>query len=150
MKRRHLLVSAAAAVAAGQAFAAGTLPAVEVYKNPDCGCCSGWVDHLKSAGFAVNVHDTPDTSAVRKRYGIPEQLGSCHTGVVAGYALEGHVPADDIKRLLAQRPVAAGLSVPGMPAGSPGMEVGFRKDAYQVLLIDKAGRPSVFAAYPKS
>lgn len=150
MKRRQFLFSATASLSFGQAFAAGTLPQVEVYKNPDCGCCSGWVDHLKSAGFPVKVHETPDTSALRKRYGIPEQFGSCHTGVVGAYALEGHVPADEIKRLLAQKPVAAGLSVPGMPVGSPGMEVGSRKDAYQVLLIDKAGRPSVFAAYPKS
>lgn len=92
----------------------------------------------------------PDTAQVRKRHGIPDQFGSCHTGVVAGYALEGHVPAEDIKRLLVKRPVAAGLSVPGMPVGSLGMEVSSRKDPYQVLLIEKAGRSSVFATYPKS
>jgi hypothetical protein len=131
-------------------LAKATLPQVEVFKNPDCGCCGAWVDHLKAAGFPVQVHETPDTSAVRKRHGIPDEFGSCHTGVVAGYALEGHVPADDVKRLLAQKPVAAGLSVPGMPVGSPGMEVGSRKDPFQVLLIDKAGRSSVFAKYPKT
>ena len=152
MKRRNLLSAAAAAVAAASfpVLAANKLPQVEVFKNPDCGCCGAWVDHLKAAGFSVNVHETPDTAAVRKRHGIPDQFGSCHTGVVAGYALEGHVPAEDIKRLLAQKPAAAGLSVPGMPVGSPGMEVGSRKDPYQVLLIDKAGRSSVFATYPKS
>ena len=91
-----------------------------------------------------------DTSAIRKRHGIPDEFGSCHTGVVAGYALEGHVPADEVKRLLAQQPAAAGLSVPGMPVGTPGMEVGSRKVPFQVLLIDKAGRSSVFANYPKT
>jgi hypothetical protein len=152
MNRRLLLsaVAAAAAAASVPALAATSLPQIEVFKNPDCGCCGAWVDHLKAAGFPVKVHETPDTSAVRKRHGIPNELGSCHTGVVAGYALEGHVPADEIKRLLAKKPSAAGLSVPGMPVGSPGMEVGSRKDPFQVLLIDKAGRSSVFASYPKS
>lgn len=152
MKRRHFLtaVAAAAATASIPVLAATSWPQVEVYKNPDCGCCGAWVDHLKAAGFQVKVHETPDTSAVRKRHGIPDVFGSCHTGVVAGYALEGHVPAEDVKRLLARKPAAAGLSVPGMPVGSPGMEMGSRKDAFQVLLIDKAGRSSVFATYPKT
>lgn len=152
MKRRHFLtaVAAAAASASIPVLAATSLPQVEVYKNPDCGCCGAWVDHLKAAGFQVKVHETPDTSAVRKRHGIPNEFGSCHTGVVAGYALEGHVPAEEVKRLLARKPAAAGLSVPGMPVGSPGMEMGSRKDAFQVLLIDKAGRSSVFATYPKT
>jgi hypothetical protein len=150
MKRRQFLTAVAAvAVSTGlPALAARPLPQVEVYKNPDCGCCGAWVDHLKAAGFPVRVHETPDTSAVRKRHGIPDEFGSCHTGVVSGYALEGHVPADDVKRLLAKAPAAAGLSVPGMPVGSPGMEVGSRKDPYQVLLIDKAGRSSIFNTYP--
>lgn len=152
MKRRHFLtaVAAAAASASIPVLAATSLPQVEVYKNSDCGCCGAWVDHLKAAGFQVKVHETPDTSAIRKRHGIPDEFGSCHTGVVAGYALEGHVPAEDVKRLLARKPAAAGLSVPGMPVGSPGMEMGSRKDAFQVLLIDKAGRSSVFATYPKT
>jgi hypothetical protein len=152
MNRRTLL-SLAAATAASLSLPTGAtaaLPQVEVYKNPDCGCCGAWVDHLRAAGFPVKVHDTPDTGAVRKRHGIPDEFGSCHTGVVAGYALEGHVPAQDVKRLLARKPAAAGLSVPGMPVGSPGMEVGSRKDRFQVLLIDKAGRSSVFATYPKT
>jgi hypothetical protein len=151
MKRRSLLLFAAgtAAGAAWPALAANTPPEVEVFKTASCGCCGAWVDHLKAAGFPVKVTVVEDTSAVRKRHGIPEQLGSCHTGVVAGYAIEGHVPASDVKRLLAARPVAAGLSVPGMPVGSPGMEMGSRQDPYQVLLVDKAGRTSVFASYPK-
>jgi hypothetical protein len=152
MNRRTLL-SLAAAAAASLSLPTGATVAllqVEVYKNPDCGCCGAWVDHLRAAGFPVKVHDTPDTGAVRKRHGIPDEFGSCHTGVVAGYALEGHVPAEDVKRLLARKPAAAGLSVPGMPVGSPGMEVGSGKDRFQVLLIDKAGRSSVFATYPKT
>ena len=152
MKRRSFLnaVAAAGAASSFSAFAATFLPQVEVYKNPDCGCCGAWVDHLKAAGFSVKVNEVQDTGAVRKHHGIPDQFGSCHTGVVAGYAIEGHVPADDIKRLLAMKPAAVGLSVPGMPVGSPGMEVGSRKDPYQVLLIDRAGRSSVFATYPKT
>jgi hypothetical protein len=150
---RKTLLSLAAAVASATllpSFAKDSLPQVEVFKNPDCGCCNAWVDHLKAAGFPVKVHETPDTSTVRKRHGIPDQFGSCHTAVAGGYALEGHVPAADVKRLLTRKPSAAGLSVPGMPAGSPGMEVGSRKDPFQVLLIDKAGRSSVFATYPKT
>lgn len=152
MKRRAVLSAVAAAAAAVHipALAAPSLPQVEVYRNPDCGCCGAWVEHLKAAGFPVKVRETPDTSAVRKRHGIPDEFGSCHTGVVSGYTIEGHVPADDIKRLLAMKPAAVGLSVPGMPAGSPGMQVGSRMGPYQVLLIDKAGRSSVFAAYPKT
>lgn len=152
MKRRNFLSAVAAAAAATSlpALGASSLPEVEVFKNPDCGCCGAWVEHLKAAGFPVKVHETPDTSTVRKRHGIPDEFGSCHTGLVSGYAVEGHVPAEDIKRLLAKKPAAAGLSVPGMPVGSPGMEVGSRKDPYQVLLIDKAGRSSVFATYPKA
>ena len=152
MNRRTLISLAAIAAASASlpSFAKAPLPRVEVFKNPECGCCGAWVDHLKAAGFPVTVHETPDTRAVRKRHGIPEEFSSCHTGVVAGYALEGHVPAGDVKRLLAQRPAAAGLSVPGMPAGSPGMEMGARKDAFQVLLVDKAGHASVFASYPKT
>jgi hypothetical protein len=150
MNRRHVLMAVAAAAASLPVLAAPPLPQVEVYKDPDCGCCGAWVDHLKAAGFPVKVYETPDTSAVRKRHGIPDEFGSCHTGVVAGYALEGHVPAEDVKRLLAKKPAAAGLSVPGMPVGSPGMEMGSRKDPFQVLLIDKAGRSSVFATYSKT
>ncbi len=152
MNRRNLLslVASLAATAALPSLAKSSLPQIEVFKNPDCGCCGAWVDHLKAAGFPVKVQETQDAPAVRKRYGIPDALGSCHTGVVAGYALEGHVPAADVKRLLTLKPVAAGLTVPGMPVGSPGMEVGARKDAYQVLLVDKAGRSSVFSSYPKS
>jgi len=149
MKRRSLLVlSAVAAAAAVLPAKAAGLPQVEVFKNPDCGCCTAWADHLKAAGFPVKITAVDDTSVIRKRHGIPENLGSCHTAVVAGYAIEGHVPAADVKRLLALKPAVAGLSVPGMPVGSPGMEVGTRQDPYQVLLVDKARRSTVFASYP--
>ncbi|WP_048441024.1 DUF411 domain-containing protein [Caenimonas sp. SL110] len=157
MKRRNLLSLAAALAAtaalpslAQSSLAKPSLPQVDVYKNPECGCCGAWVDHLKASGFVVKVHETADTAPVRKRHGIPDALGSCHTAVVGGYGVEGHVPAADIKRLLLEKPSAAGLSVPGMPVGSPGMEVGSRKDAYQVLLVDKAGRTRVFSSYAKS
>lgn len=152
MKRRHFLTltAGAAALAAAPLRAAPALPVVEVHKNPDCGCCNAWVDHLKANGFTVKVHETANTAAVRGRLGIPDEYGSCHTGIVGGYAIEGHVPAAEIKRLLATKPVAVGLSVPGMPVGSPGMEVGTRQDPYEVLLIDKRGKASVFARYPRA
>lgn len=105
---------------------------------------------MKAAGFPVKVTEVEDTGDVRKRHGIPASFGSCHTGVVAGYALEGHVPAEDVKRLLAKKPAAAELTVPGMVTGSPGMEMGSRMDLYHVFLIDKGGRASVVASYPKA
>jgi hypothetical protein len=120
---------------------------IHVYKNPDCGCCGEWVRHLQAAGFAVQVTEVSDTAQTRKKLGMPDKFGSCHTAVADGYLLEGHVPAADVKRLLARRPKALGLAVPGMPAGSPGMEAGSRKDPYQVLLVDRSGGASVFARY---
>lgn len=149
MNRRNALSLAlgAMAFAAVPAFAAGALPQVEVFKNPSCGCCGAWVDHLKAAGFDVKVTLVDDTSVARKKYGLPDKFGSCHTAVVGGYAVEGHVPAADVKKLLAMKPVAVGIAVPGMPAGSPGMEMGSRKDPYQVLLVDKQGRERVFSSY---
>ena len=152
MKRRQLLAFAAGAglLAAPVVRAAPKLPPIEVFKNPSCGCCGVWADHLKAAGFAVKQTPVADTAEVRRRVGMPERFGSCHTAMVAGYAVEGHVPADDIKRLLALKPQAIGLAVPGMPVGSPGMEVGDRQDPYKVILIDKRGHDTVFASYPKA
>jgi hypothetical protein len=154
MKRRQALFSTAAALAASACWPAfgakAPLPAMEVFKSSTCGCCGAWVDHLKAAGFTVKVTLVDDTTAARKRLGMPDRFGSCHTATVGGYVVEGHVPADDIKRLLAKKPQAVGLAVPGMPVGSPGMEYGARKDPYQVFLIDKSGRETVFATYPKS
>jgi len=149
MKRRAVLTALAAAAAALPlpVGAKEALPPVQVFKNPSCGCCGAWVDHMKAAGFAVNVTEVDDTSVARKKYGLPDRFGSCHTAVVGGYVVEGHVPANDVKKLLAMKTVAVGLAVPGMPVGSPGMEMGSRKDRYQVLLVAKDGRQRVFSAY---
>jgi hypothetical protein len=151
MRRRAVLssvVAAAASTVAGlPAFARQVLPPVHVFKTPTCGCCGAWIDHMKAAGFAVTVTEVDDTSAARQQHGLPDKFGSCHTAVVAGYVVEGHVPASDVKKLLAMKPVAIGLAVPGMPVGSPGMEMGARKDPYQVLLVTRDGRASVFSTY---
>ncbi|HYD62921.1 MAG TPA: DUF411 domain-containing protein [Noviherbaspirillum sp.] len=149
MQRRTLLQGALAALAlpAVAAHAAkNTLPVIEVYKSATCGCCHLWVDHLRANGFTVNAHDVQNPGEYRTKYGIPNELGSCHTGIVAGYAIEGHVPAAEIKRLLAERPKAKGLAVPGMPMGSPGME-GARKDSYDVVLVQADGRHKVYKHY---
>ena len=152
MKRRSLALAIAAGVAAMRlpALAAGPLPRMHVFKSPTCGCCGAWVDHLKTAGFTVTVTEVEDTAQARRKYGLPDRFGSCHTGVVDGYVVEGHVPAEQVKRLLAMRPVAIGLAVVGMPIGSPGMEVGDTREPYEVLLIDQRGRATVFARYPAS
>jgi hypothetical protein len=113
-------------------------PLMTVYKTPTCGCCAKWVEHMKQAGFRVVVKEVPTTAQARKDAGIPEKYGSCHTGIVNGYAIEGHVPAADVQRLLKLKPKAVGLAVPGMPMGSPGME-GPYKDAYRVLLVTADG-----------
>ncbi len=104
---------------------------------------------MRVAGFTVKVTEVNDTAATRKRLGLPDRYGSCHTATVGGYVLEGHVPAAEVKRLLSSKPKAIGLAVPGMPPSAPGMDVPERKDPYQVLLIDAAGQSSVFASYPK-
>ncbi len=155
MNRRNLFSMALSAAAlsvlpAFAATAATALPQVEVFKNPYCGCCGAWANHMKAAGFPVKVTLVDDTTATRKRYGLPDRFGSCHTAVVNGYVVEGHVPADEVKRLLAAKPNAIGLAVPSMPPGSPGMEMGARKDPYNVFLIDKTGHETVFAPYPKA
>ena len=152
MKRRHILSLAcgATALAVLHAVAATALPHVEVFKSAYCECCGAWVKHMKAAGFDVKVTLVNDTTAARKRLGMPDKFGSCHTATVGGYVLEGHVPAVEVKKLLAANPVAVGLAVPGMPPGSPGMEVGTRQDPYKVFLIDKSGHETVFASYPKA
>lgn len=146
MKRRALL-NALALLPLLQALPALAATRIQVYKNPDCGCCGDWVKHLESAGFAVQVTEVADTAQTRKKLGMPEKFGSCHTATVERYLLEGHVPAPDVKRLLAVRPKALGLAVPGMVAGSPGMEMGARREPYQVLLVQRSGDSSVFSTY---
>ncbi len=147
MQRRAVLIGGLA-VLAGAALPgiAAPGPSIEVFKSPTCGCCGAWVKHLEANGFSVSVRDVGNAAA-RARLGIPARLGSCHTGEIGGYAIEGHVPAREIKRLLGEKPVGKGLAVPGMPIGSPGMEQGARRDAYDVLLVRADGSTSVFAAY---
>jgi hypothetical protein len=153
MQRRQWLQAAAFTLVSGTLMPKTVLAqvtTVEVWKDPNCGCCHLWVEHLQAHGFKVNVRDVGNTAA-RQRLGMPEKLGSCHTATVGGYVIEVHVPAADIRRLLKERPVALGLSVPGMPMVSPGMdgpEYKGRKDAFEVLLVQKDGSAKSFQAYP--
>ncbi|KGG87600.1 DUF411 domain-containing protein [Comamonas thiooxydans] len=155
--RRHVLhlLAAAAGMAALPAMAATPAKiAMEVWKDPNCGCCKDWIVLMEQAGFAVKVHDVGN-SAVRAKLGLPTRLGSCHTALVGGYLVEGHVPAADVHKLLKQKPKALGIAVPGMPIGSPGMdgpEYGGRKDPYDVLLVTQSlmrsdVSTSVFTSY---
>jgi hypothetical protein len=146
MKSLPRLMSALVMFSATHVMAAG-LPTVEVYKTLSCGCCGFWVEHMQQSGFKVNVHNVRDVTPVRENAGVPDAMGSCHTALVGGYAIEGHVPAADVKRLLRERPKATGIAVPGMVQGSPGMEQGGRKDPYSVILFNKGGRSFVFAQH---
>ncbi|HRH87936.1 MAG TPA: DUF411 domain-containing protein [Rubrivivax sp.] len=146
---RRTFIAASLAALAVPAAAAAAPVAVEVWKAPSCGCCKDWILHMESNGFKVKVHDSGNTAA-RSRLGMPMKLGSCHTALVDGYAIEGHVPAREVRRLLAEKPKAIGLAVPGMPIGSPGMdgpEYGARKDAYDVLLVRKDGSTAAYQSY---
>lgn len=145
MKRRHFILSFALAAAAPAAFAQAT-PLVEIWRSPGCGCCGAWVKHLQQSGFATRVHMVDDTSVMRRSLGIPDAMGACHSARVGGYAIEGHVPASDIRRLLAERPKARGLAVPGMPPGSPGMDVP-NSPPFEVLLMDGRGGSSLYARH---
>ncbi|MCY1407040.1 hypothetical protein D3C76_246960 [compost metagenome] len=119
---------------------------IDVYRDPNCGCCKAWIKHLQDNGFTVQDHEEPNMSAVKERLGVAPRLSSCHTGVIDGKFVEGHVPADQVKALLA-RDDLRGLAVPGMPVGSPGMEMGDRQDAYQVIGLTQAGTDQVVAEY---
>lgn len=126
-----------------------TLPLIRVHKSASCGCCGVWVDHVRAAGFPVEIHDTEDMMTVKDRLGVPEPMMSCHTAEVDGYFVEGHVPAGDIKRLLAEKPKARGIAVPGMPLGSPGMEMpDGRTQPYEVALVADDGSSATFAHHP--
>jgi hypothetical protein len=128
--------------------AASKPTAIVVYKDPSCGCCTKWVSHLHANGFAPEVHDRSDMNALKDSLGVPPGLRSCHTAVAGKYVIEGHVPAADLKRLLAAKPAGTlGLAVPGMPAGSPGMEMGDRSDRYEVVAFSAAGSTHVFAKH---
>jgi len=121
---------------------------VEMYKDPNCGCCGAWAKTLRDAGFTVNEHATTEMDAIKEKYGVSQQLSSCHTATVDGYIIEGHVPADDIKRLIKERPKVAGLTAPGMPPRSPGMQPDVLKPTgYDVLSFDKQGNSQVYKSY---
>jgi hypothetical protein len=143
MKIRKTLL---ATLLAAPVLAMAAAPVVNVYKSATCGCCEEWVKHLRANGFTVTAHNVANPSDTREKMGMPEHLGSCHTAIVDGYAIEGHVPAADIKRLLAAKPKAKGLAVPAMPLGSPGMD-GPRKDAYDVYLVLPDGSAKVYQHY---
>jgi len=149
--RRTLLVGASALVAAPplRALAQGAGPAIHVMKDPNCGCCSAWIEILQSDGFLVTTEASEGTLLMRYKLdsGIPQEMVSCHTGRVDGYIVEGHVPVADIRRLLDERPDAVGLAVPGMPYGSPGMGPESEREAYDVFLIQSDGSTEVFASY---
>ena len=117
-----------------------------VYKSPTCGCCGRWVDHLAAAGYKVTARDTTDMASIKRRHGVPASMESCHTTLVGGYVVEGHVPAEVVTRLLREKPAIIGISAPGMPLGSPGME-GPRKDKYDVVTFDKSGHSRVYSSH---
>ena len=155
MQKRSLLrlggLAVVAAITAASAPRAHltTSAAIEVtvFKSPTCGCCKEWVEHLRRHAFTVVSKDTSDVSSVKRTAHVPANLYSCHTAFVNGYVVEGHVPAEDIQRLLKDKPKIAGIAVPGMPAGSPGMEAGPRKDAYEVVAFKRDGTTSVYAKH---
>ncbi|MGR3563217.1 MAG: DUF411 domain-containing protein [Heliomarina sp.] len=151
ISRRTILVGVTALVATSplRALAQGAGPAIHVMKDPNCGCCSAWIDILANDGFAVTTEASAGTLLMRYKLdnGIPQEMVSCHTGRVDGYMIEGHVPAADIRRLLVERPDAVGLAVPGMPYGSPGMGPESEREAYDVFLIQRDGSVEVFSRY---
>ncbi|WP_018403607.1 DUF411 domain-containing protein [Marinobacter gelidimuriae] len=148
MKQRTLAMLLGASLSFGSALAsAESEHNIHVYKSPTCGCCTDWIKHLEDNGFEVEVSEVDNVTPVKIEAGLTPALASCHTAFINDYVIEGHVPADDIKRLLSQAPQARGLSVPGMPAGSPGMEMGDRKDPYQVLLFNTNGQTRVFTEH---
>jgi len=144
MKNRFHFAITVALMLAGTAANAASMT---VMKSPNCGCCSKWVEHVRAHGFDVKVVNVDNIMAVKAKAGIPQKMASCHTTMVGGYVIEGHVPTSDIKKLLAQKPKAKGIAVPGMPIGSPGMEHGDHRQPYQTLLIKADGSTSIFARH---
>lgn len=150
MSRIAIIVFSVAALTSMGAGAAqrSPQPVIEVFKTSTCGCCSQWVDHMRANGFTARVTNLDDLTDVKTKHRVPDQVQSCHTGVVNGYVIEGHVPAADVHRLLRERPPVVGVAVPGMPVGSPGMEVeGVSARPYNVMSFDKQGATRVFAKH---
>ena len=147
--KKHLLALGLAATFSlnGPLQADEGLDDIHVYKSPTCGCCTDWVDHLKENGFQVEVTETNNLNPIKIDAGLTPSLASCHTAFIGDYVIEGHVPANDIRQLIAESPKAKGLAVPGMPVGSPGMEMGDRKDHYQVLMFNESGQTRVFSEH---
>jgi hypothetical protein len=146
MHRREFVRFAVAAGAGTFAFPRlAASPTMTVYKSPTCGCCKEWVKHVEAAGFAVKTVDLASLDEIKRTSNVPVALQSCHTALVGTYVVEGHVPADLVKKMLAEKPAIVGLAVPGMVTGSPGMEMGNTKDPYQVIAFDRAGKTQVYA-----
>jgi hypothetical protein len=149
---KYALIAALSLSVAVAAQAPKTTPTMEVFKSPTCGCCSKWVEHVRDGGFTVKVTEMSDEalSALKDKHGVPRTAQSCHTGLVNGYVVEGHVPVTEVHRLLKERPTVAGIAVGGMPIGSPGMEVpGQRPQTYNVVTFDKQGAVKVFSTQNK-
>lgn len=147
MRVKALVQGAVLLVSATSVSVALAADKVDVYKSPSCGCCGLWVEHMKRSGFDVQIHNVRNVAPVRERYGVPDAMASCHTAAVNGYAIEGHVPAADVRRLLRERPKAAGIAVPGMVLGSPGMEQDNTREPYNVVLFQSSGRYRVFSSH---
>jgi hypothetical protein len=144
MRLMFKILAPLALLACAESAAAATLT---VTKSATCGCCKHWVEHMRKAGFEVKVNEVEDVTPTARRLGVPDRLRSCHTSEIDGYVIEGHVPAADVRRLLATKPKATGIAVPGMVMGSPGMEHGSHKEPYQVVLFDKSGATRIFASH---
>jgi len=147
MKTAFPLRALAALLCAGAAFSAVAADAVTMYKDPNCGCCTKWAEHMRANGFEVKEVASSQMAEIKQTAGVPAKLASCHTAKVGGYVVEGHVPAADVKRLLAEKPAVTGISAPGMPQGSPGMEGPYPADRYEVVSFDRDGKQAVFARH---
>lgn len=145
--RRTMIAIALVGIPAAACSQPAKAAVLNVYKSPSCGCCGAWVDNVRLNGLDVVVHELDDVGPIATKAGVPDNARSCHTAIVDGYFVEGHVPAPDIRKLLRERPNARGIAVPGMPIGSPGMEQGDRRDPYATLIVDHSGKASVFVSH---
>lgn len=148
MNRRHFMIAVGLVPFAAQAASAA--PSIMVFRDPNCGCCGGWVDHIRTAGFTVEVRMEQQMQGIKAQLGVPKELASCHSGTIDGYVIEGHVPAEVIRKLLRERPSLTGIAVPGMPVGSPGMEVpGQKPDPFRVIGFAQGAAGDVYVEYPQ-